>query len=127
MSILETFQQAVGLQLSQDRFEKAELTSPEIQKLLDRGRNLTPEVVEQLKQEAEAVKQQKSLIRDYVRYGRESYLGRAEIDAELIQGFLPIDAEANGIRSAAIVEAQKKREGLLRVAQSNQKYLRGVM
>lgn len=126
MSILETFQQAIG-QLSQNRFEKAELTSPEIQALLDRGRNLTPEIVEQLKQEAEAVNEQKALVQDYVRYGREAYLGRADIDAELIRGFLPIDAEANGIRSEAIVEAQKKREGLLKIAQSNQKYLRGVM
>ena len=127
MSILETFQQAIGLQLSQNRFEKAELTSPEIQALLDRGRNLTPEIVEQLRQEAEVVNEQKALVQDYVKYGREAYLGRAEIDSELIRGFLPIDAEANGIRSEAIVEAQKKREGLLKIAQSNQKYLRGVM
>lgn len=127
MSIIDTLAQGLGFQLSRHRFENAKLASPEIQEIIAKGRDITPEAVEEMKQKWEAIQAQKKLVKEYCRYGREGYLGQAEIDAELLRTFLPIEAEANAIRASAIVDAEKKRRELLKVAQADRKYLRGVM
>ena len=127
MSIIDTFAQGLGLQLSRDRFEKAKLTSPEIQAIIAKGRDITPETVQDMKEKWEKIQEQQKPVKDYCRNGREGYLGQAEIDAELLRTFLPIEAEANAIRASAIVDAEKKRDALLNVAKADQKYLRGVM
>ena len=127
MSIIDALAQGLGFQLSRHRFENAKLTSPEIQAIIAKGRDITPETVQEMKEKWEAIQEQKKLVKEYCRYGRQGYLGQAEIDAELLRTFLPIEAEANAIRASAIVDAEKKRQELLKVAQADRKYLRGVM